>query len=162
MGRLIKGKTFYNKPWYSSYIAMMDRCYRQNASNYSNYGGRGITVCEEWHNIENFEKWVSESNYRKGLTIERINVDGNYEPSNCKWATKKEQGNNRRNTVYVEYNGECHTISEWADITGINRSTLNNRYYRGVRGEKLFEKAESCKGNTWEMVNGRREWKKCV
>lgn len=102
------------------------------------------------------------SNYQKGLTIERINVDGNYEPSNCKWATKKEQDNNRRNTVHIEYNGECHTISKWAEITGINRSTLNNRYYRGFRGEKLFEKVESCKDKTWEAVNGRREWKKCV
>jgi hypothetical protein len=162
MGRLIKGKTFYNKPWYNSYKAMMDRCYRENASNYANYGGRGIEVCEEWHDIEKFEKWVEESNYEKGLTIDRIDVDGNYEPSNCRWATKKEQDNNRRNTVYVEYNGECHTISEWAEITGVNRSTLNNRYYRGIRGEKLFEKLESCKGMTWNIVDGRREWEKCV
>lgn len=162
MSRLIQGKTFYNKPWYSSYKAMLDRCYRENACNYANYGGRGIEVCEEWHDIEKFEKWVEESNYEKGLTIDRIDVNGNYEPSNCRWATKKEQDNNRRNTVYVEYNGECHTISEWAEITGINRSTLNNRYYRGIRGEKLFEKLESCKGMTWIIVDGRREWKKCV
>ena len=162
MGRLIKGKSFYNKPWYNSYRAMMDRCYRENASNYANYGGRGIEVCKEWHDIENFEKWVLKSNYKKGLTIERIDVNGNYEPSNCKWATKKEQDNNRRNTVCVEYNGECHTISKWAEITGINRSTLNNRYYRGIRGKKLFERFEGCKGKTWEVENGRREWKKCV
>ena len=160
--RLIPGKSFYNKPWYSSYKAMMDRCYRKNASNYINYGGRGIEVCEEWHDIEAFERWCYESGYKKGLTLERINVNGNYEPSNCCWATKKEQANNRRNNVFIEHNGECHTISEWADITGINRSTLNNRYTRGVRGEKLFEKVRSYKGSSWKLVNGRRECKKCV
>ena len=140
--RLIKGKSFYNKPWYNSYRSMLDRCYRKNANNYSDYGGRGIKVCEEWLNIENFEKWVKESNYKKGLTIDRIDVNGNYEPSNCRWATKKEQDNNRRNTVYIEHNGVFHTISEWAEITGINRSTLNNRYYRGKRGEELFKKGD--------------------
>lgn len=119
---------------------MMDRCYREKAMNYHNYGGRGISVCEEWHNIENFEKWVESSNYKKGFTLERIDVNGNYEPSNCKWATMKEQDNNRRNTVRIEYNNEVHTISEWAEILGINRSTLNNRYYRGDRGCKLFRK----------------------
>ena len=140
--RLIKGKSFYKKPWYNSYRSMLDRCYRKNANNYSDYGGRGIKVCEEWLNIENFEKWVEESGYKKGLTIDRIDVNGNYEPNNCRWATKKEQDNNRRNTVYIEYNGVFHTISEWAEITGINRSTLNNRYYRGKRGEELFKKGE--------------------
>ena len=138
--RLIKGKSFYNKPWYNSYRAMMDRCYRENAKNYHLYGGRGIKVCEEWCDISKFEEWVNNSNYQKGLTLDRINNDGNYEPSNCRWATMKEQDNNRRNTVYVEYNGFVRTIPEWAEITGINKSTLNNRYHRGDRGERLFRK----------------------
>lgn len=162
MSRLIKGKSFYNKAWYNSYRSMMDRCYRKTTHNYNLYGGRGISVCNEWHNIENFEKWVETSGYKKGLTLDRIDVNGNYEPSNCRWATMKEQDNNRRNTVYIEFNGETHTISEWAEITGINRSTLNNRYYRGIRGSKLFEKSESNKGNTWVINNGKREWRKCV
>lgn len=140
--RLIKGKTFYNKPWYNSYKSMMDRCYRENANNYSNYGGRGITVCKEWHDISVFEQWALSSGYINGLTLERINVNGNYEPSNCCWATKKAQANNRRNTVFIEYNGEIHTISEWAEIRGINRSTLNNRYIRGCEGDKLFAKED--------------------
>ena len=156
--RLIKGKSFYNKSWYNSYRSMMDRCYREKASNYYLYGGRGIKVCDEWHNIENFEKWVETSGYKKGLTLDRIDVNGNYEPNNCRWATMKEQDNNRRNTIYIEHNGEVHTISEWAEITGINRRTLNSRYYRGIRGDKLFKKIISNKGKSWTVKNGKREW----
>lgn len=85
------------------------------------------------------EKWVKENPYFKGVTLDRIDSDGNYEPSNCRWATMSEQGNNRRNTVMIEHNGETHTITEWAKITGLNRSTLNNRYCRGDRGDRLFE-----------------------
>ena len=142
MGRLIAGKSFYDKPWYDSYRGMMDRCYREKANNYADYGGRGIEVCSEWHDIEVFEQWVLSNGYEKGLTLERIDVNGNYCPSNCRWATKKEQANNRRNTVFIEYEGETHTISEWAEIRGIKRSTLNNRYVRGYTGDKLFAKED--------------------
>lgn len=141
--RLIEGKSFYDKPWYNSYRSMMDRCYRKNAKNYNLYGGRGISVCKKWHNIELFEKCVESSDYQKGLSLDRIDVNGNYEPSNCRWVSMKEQCNNRNNTVYVQYLGETHTITEWAEITGINRSTLNNRYYRGDRGERLFRGVRS-------------------
>jgi len=137
--RLIKGKSFYKKPWYGTYRSMMDRCYRELSHNYHNYGGRGITVCNEWKNIENFEKWVESSGYKKGLTIDRIDVNGNYCPENCRWSTMKEQDNNRRNTKYIICNGEKHTISEWSKIRGINRSTLNNRIYRGMKLEKALQ-----------------------
>ena len=139
--RLIKGKTFYNKPWYGTYKSMMERCYRVKSENYNNYGGRGIKVCDEWKNIENFEKWVEKSGYKKGLTLDRKDVNGNYEPANCRWVDMKTQDNNRRNTLYVEINGKPYTISELSDITGINRSTLNNRYYRGDRGKQLIREA---------------------
>lgn len=136
--RKVKGKSFYKKSWYNSYRCMIDRCFRKSANNYADYGGRGITVCEEWKDIEQFEKWTEISGYKKGLTLDRIDVNGNYEPSNCRWATMKEQDNNRRNTIYVTFNEETHTISDWSEITGIKRSTLSNRYFRGDRGEKLF------------------------
>lgn len=141
--RLIKGKTYYTKDWYPSYKGMMDRCYNKNVSNYPLYGGRGITVCDEWKNIEEFEIWLKGTDYRKGLTLERIDVNGNYSPQNCRWATKKEQANNRRNTKYLTYNGTTHTISEWADITGINRSTLKNRVYRGWDVNKIFREVNN-------------------
>lgn len=137
--RLVVGKTYYTKPWYNSYRCMMSRCYREKDPSYKNYGGRGISVCDEWHNIENFEKWVNENPYFNGATIDRIDADKNYEPNNCRWATMFEQCKNRRNSILIEYKGEVHNITEWAEITGLNRSTLNNRYWRGDRGDRLFE-----------------------
>lgn len=141
--RLIKGKTYYTKPWYNSYRAMYSRCYRTKDPSYKYYGGRGIIVCNEWQNIENFEKWVETQPYKIGMTLDRIDPDGNYEPENCRWATMFEQDNNRRNSILIEYNGETRSISEWAIKLGINRSTLNNRYYRGDRGAKLFRRTET-------------------
>lgn len=137
--RIIKGKTFYNKPWYNSYRCMMSRCYRERDASYKFYGGRGIKVCEEWHDIQNFEKWVEDNPFSKGMTLDRIDSNADYSPSNCRWATKKEQANNRRNTIEIEWRGEMHTLGEWAEILNLNQSTLKNRYWRGDRGERLFE-----------------------
>lgn len=136
--RLIEGRTFYKEPWYGSYRSMMDRCYRKKAKNYPCYGGRGIKVCVKWHNIDAFGKWAVLSGFQSGMTLERKNVNGDYCPGNCTWANRKEQANNRRNTVYLEYNGQKHTISEWADMLGINRSTLSNRICRGWTVEKAL------------------------
>ena len=119
---------------------MHSRCYRTKDPSFKYYGGRGIKVCEEWMDIENFEKWVKENPYFDGATIDRIDSNKDYSPDNCRWATMYEQDNNRRNTIIVTWNGETHSLSEWADITGINRSTLSNRYWRGDRGDRLLEK----------------------
>ena len=132
--RIIRGRTFYKEPWYGTYRAMMDRCYREKAKNYPYYGGRGIKVCEEWHNIEAFERWALSSGYEKGLTLDREDVNGDYCPENCRWKTNKEQANNRRNTIVIE----GRSVSEWADILGINRSTITTRYYRGLPIEKVL------------------------
>ena len=140
--RLIKGRSFYKEPWYANYRSMMDRCYREKAGNYPCYGGRGIEVCKEWHNIEAFERWAKESGFQKGLTLERKDVNGNYCPENCAWATKKQQANNRRNTVVIQYGGESHTVSEWSEILGVCRSTINNRYHRGLPIEKVLAKED--------------------
>lgn len=137
--KLIEGKTYYNKPWYNSYRCMMSRCYREKDASYKYYGGRGIAVCEEWHNVENFEKWVEENPYFCGATIDRIDTNGNYEPKNCRWSTMAEQCKNRRNSILIKHNGETHNLAEWAKITGLKTSTLKSRYWRGDRGERLFE-----------------------
>ena len=135
-------KPYYKQPWYNSYRSMMDRCYRKDAHNYPLYGGRGIEVCEEWQDIESFAIWCEKSCYREGLTLDRIDVNGNYEPHNCRWATRKEQANNRRNTIYVTIDGITKTLSQWADFAGISRSTISGRWHDGVRGVMLLHRAE--------------------
>ena len=137
MPQIIKGRSFYDKLWYNSYRCMMSRCYREKDASYKNYGGRGIKVCDEWHDITQFEKWVNSNPYFDGATLDRINVDGNYEPDNCRWATMFEQDKNRRNSILIEYKGDRYNITELSRITGINRSTLNSRYWRGDRGDRL-------------------------
>ena len=84
-------------------------------------------MCDEWLSFEPFKKWALSNGYQENLTIDRIDNDGNYEPFNCRWATAKEQGNNRRTNHLLTHNGETHTIKEWSEITGIKYCTLVGR-----------------------------------
>ncbi|MEW5569731.1 hypothetical protein [Rossellomorea marisflavi] len=113
---------------YHVWAGMKDRCYNENSHGFTYYGSRGINVCEQWKNdyIE-FHKWAFESGYKEGLTIERINVNGNYDPSNCKWITQEEQTRNMTSSRKITYDGKTQTISEWARELKINRVTLNCR-----------------------------------
>ena len=115
------------------------RCLDKNAQKYSSYGGRGISICDEWKdNFQAFYEWAMANGYDDDLTIDRIDANGNYEPSNCRWATSKEQANNRRTNRYIEFEGVVHTISEWSDITGITKSALYHRFSRGWSAEKAL------------------------
>lgn len=87
---------------YSVWVDMRDRCRREKSMAYKNYGGRGITVCEEWQDFNVFRQWAINAGYRKGLMLDRKDNDGNYEPGNCRWATRKEQNNNRRGSKLTE------------------------------------------------------------
>lgn len=119
---------------YRIYHNMVSRCYRKSVNGFENYGGRGIKVCEEWlgeDGFVNFMNWALSNGYKHDLTIDRNDSNGNYEPSNCRWATHKEQANNTRKTTFLECNGEEHSISEWSEITGINANTIRSRLKRG-------------------------------
>lgn len=151
----------YKEFWYNSWSSMMSRCYNQNAKNYKYYGGKGIYVCDEWKSPETFGVWACGSGWFKGATLDRIDNSKGYSPENCKWSTKKEQATNRSTTVFIEAYGECHSLTEWFEILGINRKTLITRYNRGDRGEYLFRPAEpSYSGWSWVVDGGKRKWVK--
>jgi len=118
--------------------AMLDRCENKNNHAYERYGGRGISVCQEWHDIESFYAWALSNGYTENLTIDRIDNNGNYEPSNCRWATRKEQNNNTSNNRLIEYNGEIKTIAQWSEILGIKHTTLSKRLIDGWSAEKAL------------------------
>ena len=110
--------------------AMKDRCFNENNDRYNDYGGRGITICSEWlgeNGFNNFEQWALNNGYSEKLTIDRIDPNGNYEPSNCRWATVKEQNNNQRKNIYIEYAGETKTLAQWAEELNFPYFTLYAR-----------------------------------
>lgn len=118
------GFSFSRTRIYKIWVHMIDRC-RDKRNRL--YGGKGITVCDEWKDFITFYIWAKETGYNDELTIDRIDSNGNYEPSNCRWATYKQQNNNNCMNRSITYNGETHTIGEWGDITGIGRDLLYER-----------------------------------
>lgn len=125
---------------YEVFKTMHRRCEAKTANRYSYYGERGISVCAEWSDFAVFREWAHASGYAEGMTIERIDNNGNYEPTNCRWATMKEQSNNRRNSIFAEIDGQTLTIAQWSDSTGIPYETIYCRYRRGLAGKDLIKK----------------------
>ena len=124
---------------YYIYNNMIRRCYDKSSAKYQNYGGRGITVCDEWRNDkQTFFGWAFNNGYSEDLTIDRIDVNGNYCPENCRWSTQKDQANNRTSNHFITFNGETHTIAEWSDITGIQIQTIHKRLSCGWDIEKAL------------------------
>lgn len=126
-------------PLYHSWVNMRQRCLNPDGQDYRYYGGRGIKICERWNEFTNFLEDM-EPTWKPKLTLDRINNDGNYEPSNCRWATRREQSNNRNYNKTISYLGETKTIDEW-------RKTLpfeikNRELWRRIFGRKwTFERA---------------------
>ena len=118
--------------------SMMFRCESPKSNRYHIYGGRGIKVCDEWHDIDVFTDWALANGYQHGLTIDRIDVDGMYCPENCRFVSKKEQANNKRTNVFLEYNGERKTIADWSRATGIPYGTLMYRVRKHWRPEDIL------------------------
>lgn len=104
-----------NTRLYEIWKGMKNRCENPNEPSYMNYGGRGICVCAEWHKPEVFMEWALENGYSDKLTIDRINYNGNYEPGNCRWATAKEQGRNKRNNFVIAFMGKEQPLSAWCE-----------------------------------------------
>lgn len=119
--------------------SMRSRCYDPTNVHYDSYGGRGIAIYDEWMNNQSlFRKWAFENGFAYGLTIDRIDNDGIYEPGNCRWSTREQQQNNRRQCVYIEHCGEKLTLTQWARKLNIHPKTLSDRYHRGLPIEKVF------------------------
>lgn len=128
-----------NTKLYRVWHGMKMRCNPKRKSHRSRYYDRGITVCEEWANsFEKFYEWAIANGYKEGLTIDRINNDGIYEPSNCRWTTTYIQARNKRSNVMVEHNGKTLCISDWEKELGYGNDSLGRRYRMGDRGDFLF------------------------
>ena len=131
---------------YSILTNMHERCCNKEDKRYKDYGGRGIKLCDEWNRdivgsvnaIKNFYQWSLNNGYREDLSIDRINNDGNYKPSNCRWATQKEQQNNKRNNHILTYNNESLTMPQMARKYKINYEIFRRRIYRGWNIEKAL------------------------
>ena len=117
---------------YKIWACMRKRCENKNASNYANYGGRGITVCDEWSSFENFKCWSLSNGYCDNLSIDRIDTNGNYSPDNCRWVDSITQNNNRRSNVFHEIDGIVHTQSEWCRIYNVDPRIVSKRLKRGM------------------------------
>lgn len=123
---------------YGIWSRMRQRCRDANCTDYPRYGGRGIKVCEEWNDYAVFHAWAMANGYNDSMSIDRLDVNGDYCPANCQWITMAAQARNKRNNHRITYNGEAKTLAEWAEIIGIEQSLLRYRLQHwGV--EKTFE-----------------------
>ena len=119
---------------YSKWSGIKRRCLNPNDSHYKNYGALGITICDEWKNdFGKFQNWALSNGYDDSLTIERIDINKGYEPSNCEWIPTELQASNKRNTNWIIYKGKRHPISMVAKYENINYKTLKSRYYRFLK-----------------------------
>lgn len=126
---------------YNVWCAMKARCYNKNRTQYKDYGGKGVVVCEEWKNdFEKFYNWAISNGWKDGLQLDKDSRgDGMiYSPSTCCFLTSKQNNNKRNNNKLIEFNGQCKTIPEWSSITGVNKSTITTRLSRGWDIEKAL------------------------
>lgn len=128
-----------NYKLYKVWIGMKQRCYNPRSHSYKDYGLRGIKLCETWeHSFENFHYWSMANGYEEGLTIERENVNGDYEATNCSWIPKAKQSGNRRNSIIITFKNQTKTTSQWSEITNIPTAVLTQRVRRGWSSYKTL------------------------
>ena len=124
-------------PVHVAWQAMLARCSNKSNPMWHHYGGRGISVCAQWKSFENFLADMGDLPF-KGAELDRIDNDGNYEPGNCRWATRQEQMRNTRQNVFVEVDGVSKTVAEWSVLSGIPDRTLHHRAHRGLAGSAFL------------------------
>lgn len=120
--------------------SMHERCERKSHEYFRCYGGRGIKICEEWNDYKKFREWALNNGYSENLTLDRIDVNGDYCPENCRWADWEIQQNNKRSNHNLTYGGKTQTISEWSRSTGINKTTIRARIMAGWSVEDVLNK----------------------
>lgn len=123
---------------YRVWMAMRERCNNPHNKSFKNYGGRGISVCREWDDYGIFHSWAISSGYAPGLTIDRIDYNGDYSPANCRWVTTWEQNRNYSRNKFITFHGRTQCLSDWADELGIKRATLSFRLKSGMDLERAF------------------------
>lgn len=124
---------------YSIWAGVKRRCQNPNTKHYSDYGGRGIRLCDDWQDYINFKKWALASGYADGMSIERIDVNSGYCPENCKWIPRRDQALNRRSSIRLEYGNRSFTVKEAAEALGMKERTVMGRVERGWTAEQIFE-----------------------
>lgn len=138
LGLQTKQHKLSNTNIFNRYHKMRERCCNPNCEKYYCYGGRGITICDEWLNsVESFYNWAINNGYEKNLWLDRIDNDGNYSPENCRWITQKEQANNKRNNVKITAFGETKTLTQWSrdERCMVGRTGLRLRISKGFSPE---------------------------
>lgn len=134
----IKKHGMFGTRIYNTWAHMKQRCYNPKNASYNHYGKKGIKVCEEWQTFEPFYNWSMANGYSDNLSIDRIDVNGNYEPSNCRWATIDQQNNNKSNTKFYTINNKTQSVSQWAKEYNISKTIVYGRLRRGATIEQAL------------------------
>jgi len=156
--RNTQGALTRKHPLWGVWSAMLQRCTDPNCAAYPNYGGRGISVCERWRSFPAFLEDM-ESTYQRGLSIDRKENDGNYEPSNCRWATAKTQGRNRRVCTMIDTPWGVMNVAEAAERIGMDRNRFRTRVRLGWTTKQLFNPENFGKLTKWDRRKGARSAK---
>lgn len=133
---------------YGVWSGMLTRTRNPKSDNYKYYGGRGISVCEQWRDYEVFREWALRTGYDEAAkhgdcTLDRIDCNGDYCPENCRWVSHKEQVNNQRSNKMITYNGESHNLRQWADILNINYSTFKKYIHKQMSMDEIINRTTS-------------------
>lgn len=158
-------RTKTNCRLYNIWCGIKQRCYLKSHISYKNYGAKGIIMCNEWKNdFVKFKDWSLQNGYKKSMTIDRIDVRGNYEPSNCRWVSYEEQANNKSSNLIITYKEKTKTLSEWSKELDIPYQTLYDRIYKfNYPLDKAFKKSNfqkrfiTYKGKTRSLTDWCKE-----